>query len=154
MPNPPISCQPPCGTGCLSCNPVTRSCGLCDESNNFTAYVRDYNYKTYRCFDKTYMCDEFCTNCDISGLNSNPPVFTGNCTACRYGYYLDTSSAFNKCKKCPDLCADCMKTTGSCTSCTNIKYTLYNYFASGVKLCTDKVCSSACVTCDIQGGMN
>lgn len=151
LPQSKYICRLPCGEGCVNCNEATRSCAQCDEARNYTLYQRDYGTKTYRCQDITNMCDPQCVNCDRRGLNNNPPVLTGNCLACMIGFYV-TGEA--KCQQCPALCSTCEKLTGSCSACTNIKYTLYKDNAKNVNFCTDKVCHSACISCDIEGGMN
>jgi hypothetical protein len=138
----------------LNCNEATRSCIECDEQRNFTSYTADQGTKTLRCHDITNMCDQACVNCDIRGLQANPPIFTGICTQCQTGFYVN---AEGRCIRCPDLCKTCEMLTGSCFDCTSIRYTLYTSRVVGLpnkNLCTDKVCHSACQMCNIEEGMN
>jgi len=148
------SCQPTCGPGCLNCNEATRSCIQCDEAKNFTQYTIDTVSKTLRCYDITNMCDEACVNCDTSGLRAVPFSTVGRCVQCQTGFFVNT---LGKCEKCPNLCRTCAKDTGSCFDCTSIRYTLYSQKITPTvskSLCTDKVCQPACLTCNIEEGMN
>jgi hypothetical protein len=80
--------------------------------------------------------------------------FIGICNECKPGYFVNLAG---KCEQCPALCNTCATNTGSCNDCTNIKYALYTLRREGkdpIKLCTDKVCHSACLQCNIEEGMN
>jgi hypothetical protein len=97
------------------------------------------------------MCDESCVNCNTRGLQNTPFSTVGICLQCKIGYYVNSQG---RCDPCPNLCNTCAAVTGSCFDCTNIKYTLYRNTAQARNLCTDKLCSPACLSCSIEEGMN
>jgi hypothetical protein len=67
------------------------------------------------------------------------------------GFFVTNAA---KCQACPALCSSCATSTGSCSACMSIKYNLYLDTTLNVNFCTDKLCSPACLNCDIQAGMN